>query len=45
MSDPVLRSRLRREAAKRRATLPRWDSTVDAVEAVVQSSRLVGASS
>ena len=45
LADSGLRSRLRALSAERRPRLPTWDSTVGAVEAVVQLSRLVGARS
>jgi glycosyltransferase involved in cell wall biosynthesis len=44
LTDPALRSRLRTAAAERRTTLPLWGQTLDAVEAAVRSSCLVGAS-
>jgi glycosyltransferase involved in cell wall biosynthesis len=43
LTGPDLRSRLRSAAAERRPGLPTWAGTVDAVEAVVRSPRLMGA--
>jgi hypothetical protein len=44
LTDQALRSRLRARSAERRPLLPTWDHTLDAVEAVVRSPHLVGAS-
>ena len=38
MTAPALRSRLRREAATARRTLPRWDDTVAAIAGVLETT-------